>query len=157
MFMSSSQGLERWEHTILVLLPEYIKWSLFRYVFHVISTVRAYVGMLHAYNLTCVWTLWKRIMFPLLHVWDSDRYSNFLVVNFLQVRDVRLIMDRNTRRSKGVGWVLYTSVIQILLSCCNLEMHKALCVQYLWLVCLAWHCQEISFHLSRIRPPKRAV
>lgn len=28
----------------------------------------------------------------------------------LQVRDVRLIMDRNSRRSKGVGYALYCKI-----------------------------------------------
>lgn len=33
-------------------------------------------------------------------------YSDLLlmsIINYFQVRDVRLIMDRNSRRSKGVG------------------------------------------------------
>ena len=32
-------------------------------------------------------------------------------VPYFQVRDVRLIMDRNSRRSKGVGYVFYCQII----------------------------------------------
>lgn len=37
---------------------------------------------------------------------DLHQVDSYLLHFYLQVRDVKLIMDRNSRRSKGVGYVV---------------------------------------------------
>jgi hypothetical protein len=45
----------------------------------------------------------RKIEILKLLIWDSYMLILTLFPLFVQVRDVRLIMDRNSRRSKGVG------------------------------------------------------